>query len=95
MYKDDYTIQGIDDWGQFPPLLNKHNTKSFQVFDTHYIRTLDLVRMDYKPKFRGIETYRFQISNDSWAVNDDMYEFSVAQCPVSQVSCVWYSLPTW
>eukprot|EP01094_Clydonella_sp_ATCC50884_P002256 TRINITY_DN11737_c0_g1_i1.p1 TRINITY_DN11737_c0_g1~~TRINITY_DN11737_c0_g1_i1.p1 ORF type:complete len:836 (+),score=190.65 TRINITY_DN11737_c0_g1_i1:301-2508(+) len=73
MYAKSQQIRGTNDWGQFEPLLNKKDIKNFTIFDTHYLRTLSAVRTGEKPKFRGITTYRYELSNDTWAVNPDLY----------------------
>lgn len=75
-YQEAVPVYGNDGYGQFQPFMQDDNVQEVFVFDGNYIRTIELIRMT-EVQYRGIDMWRFMISNGTFAV-DPLYNNYVA-----------------
>jgi len=81
-YAQDVPVYGTNDWGQFEPFLQKKGISELQVFDTHYIRTLALLKTE-EVENEGIKMWRFVLSNDTFAPNPIYFQNITGFCNMS------------
>jgi hypothetical protein len=71
VYAVDVPVGGVNDIGLFQPFINE-NTILWS-WDSNYIRNMRLVPTGYV-SHRGIKTIRYEIDNQTFAVNSDLYQ---------------------
>jgi hypothetical protein len=78
-YAANVTVYGTNDWGQFETMLQKKNIEVLDVFDTHYIRTLQLLKTEEVVN-QGIDMWRYYLSNATFAPDPLYYQNITGFC---------------
>jgi hypothetical protein len=64
-------VSGTNNMGQFQPHISQDTV--LDTWDANYIRKIVLIPTDYV-SYKGVKMLRYLLSNDTWAINPDLYQ---------------------